>query len=109
MLCPQVAATAPLHLTPICRYEIIWLMPVSLSTCHKNARPWILHQPAEPTRLQELEDVDVKFRYAHQVVEDQLRHLSLQNGKTPRLAHKGKAASFYKQCRDVRPSSCGSE
>ena len=53
--------------------------------------------------------MDVKFRYAHQVVEDQLRHLSLQNGKTPRLAHKGKAASFYKQCRDVRPSSCGSE
>ena len=53
--------------------------------------------------MQELEDVDVKFRYAHQVVEDQLRHLSLQHGKTPRLAHKGKAASFYKHCRDVRP------
>ncbi len=52
--------------------------------------------------VQELEDVDVKFRYAHQLVEDQLRNLNLDNGKAPRLVHRSKAAAFYNRCREVR-------
>lgn len=51
--------------------------------------------------MQELEDVDVKFRYARQAVEEQLRNLSLQNGRLPRLSHRSDSASFYKQCQAV--------
>ncbi|KAK9852135.1 hypothetical protein WJX84_004569 [Apatococcus fuscideae] len=56
----------------------------------------------EASSMEALEDVDVKFRMAYQVVEEQLRRLSLQDGRTPRLVHKGKSASFYKHCRDAR-------